>query len=76
MSTHDAGVLCEGRAIQRQSIWCAGLSCLSRSSNQTNKTDQRDQMNQLPATSREILLGTFSIQYDNARRSRGPMVVS
>ena len=30
--------VCEGG--QRQSIWCAGLSYLSRSSNQTNETDQ------------------------------------
>jgi len=44
----------------RQSIWCAGLFCLSRSSNHTPETDQRDQMNQLPATRQEIVPGTFS----------------
>jgi len=33
------GALCEGRAIQRQSIWYAGLSCLSRSSSQINQID-------------------------------------
>jgi hypothetical protein len=48
-------VLCEGRVIQRQSIWCAGLSCLSGSSNQTNETDRRNQMNQLLATRREMV---------------------
>jgi hypothetical protein len=47
------GALCEGRAIQRQSIWCAGLSSLSRSSNQTNEIDQGNRMNQRPATRRE-----------------------
>jgi hypothetical protein len=46
---------CEGRAIQRQSSWCAGLACLSRSSNQPNEADQRNQMNQLPATRREMV---------------------
>ena len=46
--------------IQRQSSWCAGLSCLSRSSNQTNETDQRDQTNQLPATRCEMGPGTFA----------------
>ena len=40
--------------IQRQSIWCAGLSCLFRSSNQANETDQTDQMDQIPATHCEI----------------------
>jgi len=47
------GVLYEERAIQIQSIWCAGLSGLARSSNHTNQTnqiDQRDQMSQIPAT--------------------------
>ena len=42
----------EGRAIQKQSIWCAGLSCLSGSSNRTNETDRRnqiDQTDQIPA---------------------------
>jgi hypothetical protein len=49
-----------GGAIQRQSIWCAGRSSLSRSSNQTNETDQRNQMdhlnqmNPIPATRRKI----------------------
>jgi len=38
---------------QGRSIWCAGLSCFSRSSNQTNQKDQIDQMNQIPATRRE-----------------------
>src|SRR5437773_4014496 len=54
-SVEDVGALCEERAIQRQSIWCAGVSCLSRSSNQTNESDQTnqiDQMNQLPAMRR------------------------
>ena len=43
-------------ANSEQCIWCAGLSCLSRSSNQinqknqTDEMNQRDQMNQLPAT--------------------------
>ena len=40
-----------------RSIWCASLSCLSRSSNQTNETDQRNQINQtdqLPATRHEM----------------------
>ena len=42
-------------------IWCAGLSCLSRSSNQinqknqTDEMNQRDQTNQIPATRREML---------------------
>ena len=40
-------------AIQRRSIWCAGLSCVSRSSNPTNETD-RNQMNQIPAPRREV----------------------
>jgi len=47
----------KGGAIQRQSIWCAGLSGLPHSSNDTNhinQIDQTDQMNQLPATRREI----------------------
>ena len=50
-----------GGAIQMRSIWCAGLSCLARSSNQinqknqTDEMNQRDQTNQLPATCREIL---------------------
>jgi hypothetical protein len=39
---------------QRQSIWCAGLSCLSRSSNQTNEIDQKDQMNQIPPAPRNV----------------------
>jgi hypothetical protein len=44
-----------------QPIWCAGQSCLSRSSNQTNESDQKnqtnqiDQMNQLPAMCRGML---------------------
>ena len=58
---------CEGRVIQKQSIWCAGLACLSRSSNHTIETDQRDridqknqkdqkdQMNQIPPPRREML---------------------
>jgi hypothetical protein len=49
------GALCEWRAIQRQSIWCAGLSRLSGSSNQTNEIDEGDQMNQIPATRLETL---------------------
>ena len=44
-----------GGGIQRQSICCAGLACLSRSSNQTAEKDQKDQMNQLPAPRREML---------------------
>jgi len=47
----------EGRGIQRQSIWCVGLSCLSRLSNQINETDQTDQMNQLPDTRHEVVSG-------------------
>ncbi len=47
--------LCEGRAIQKQSIWCVGLSCRSRLSNQTAEKNQKDQMNQLPAPRREML---------------------
>ena len=53
-----------GRAIQRQSIWCAGLSCLFCSLNekdQTNKINQIDEMNQLPATRREKVSGTLLI---------------
>ena len=40
-----------GGAIQRQSksVWCAGLSYPTRSSNQTNDTYRRNQMHQLPA---------------------------
>ena len=34
--------LCEWRAIQSQFIWCAGLSCLSRSSN--NQLHKRDRL--------------------------------
>jgi hypothetical protein len=56
-----AGAVCEGRGIQRQSIWYAGLSGLSRTSNQTNETDRRNQMNQIPATRREMFLGPLSI---------------
>ena len=60
-SSSELGLsLSEGRAIQRQSIWCAGLSCLSHSSNQTNETDQRDQMDQIPAMSLDMVSGTFS----------------
>jgi hypothetical protein len=44
----------KGGAIQRQSIWYAGLSGLARSSNHTHETDRRNQMNQFPATRREI----------------------
>ena len=53
------GALCEGRAIQRQSIWCAGLSCLSRSLNQTNKRDQINRMNQFPATRCKVVPEIF-----------------
>jgi len=42
-----------------QSIWCAGLSCLSCSLNETNETDRRNQMNQLPATRRTGYLFLF-----------------
>ena len=41
-------------ANSEQCIWCAGLSCLSRSSNHTNETDQRNQMNQISATRRKV----------------------
>jgi hypothetical protein len=37
-----------GRAIQRRSIWCAGLSGLFHSSNHVNETDRKNQMNQIP----------------------------
>ena len=47
-------------AIQRQSIWCAGLFGLSRSTNQTNETCGENQMNQIPAARREMGSGTFS----------------
>jgi hypothetical protein len=63
MYRHDVGALGEGRAIQRQPIWCAGLSCLSRSSNQINQKDQMDhidEMNQVPATRREMGSSPFS----------------
>jgi len=43
--------------IQRQSIWCAGLSGLSCSSHHTHETDRSNQMNQLPATRREMAPG-------------------
>jgi hypothetical protein len=54
------GALCEGRAIQRQSIWCAGLAGLSRSSNHTHEPDLRNQMDQIPATRREMGPGRCS----------------
>ena len=44
-----------------RSIWCAGLSSLSRSSNQIHQKNQTDEMNQsnqmhqLPVTRREML---------------------
>ena len=40
-----------------RSIWCAGLSSLSRSSNQTNQKDQIDEMNQPPAMHRKMFEG-------------------
>jgi len=43
----------EGRGIHKQSIWCAGLSCLSRSSNQINQLDWTNQTDQITATRRE-----------------------
>ena len=55
---------CVRGAIQRRSIWCEGLFCLSRSlikkneTNQRKQIDQIDQINQLdqiPATCREML---------------------
>jgi hypothetical protein len=52
------GALCEGRAIQRQSIQCAGQSGLSRSSNQT---DQIDETKQIPATRREMISAVGSL---------------
>ncbi len=55
----SVGALCEGRIIQRQSIWCTALSCLSRSSNQTNELDQRNQMNQIPAMRRKWAVASF-----------------
>ena len=39
-----------------------------------NQRNQKDQMNQLLAMRREMLLGTVSIPYDNARRSSAQMV--
>ncbi len=45
----------EGRAIQRQSIWCVSPSCLSRSSNHIQERDPENQMSQIPDTGREIL---------------------
>ena len=45
----------EVRAIQRQSSWCAGLACLSRSSAYTYETDRRNQMDQLLATRRGMV---------------------
>ena len=60
-SVDDVRALCEGRRIQRQSIWCAGLSCLSRSSNHTHETDRRNQMNQIPAPRGEMVSGTLLI---------------
>jgi hypothetical protein len=48
-----------GGAIQRQSLWCAGLSCLSGSSNQPNEIGQGKQMSKTLATSREMVPGTF-----------------
>jgi len=56
-------MLSEGHGIQRQSIWCADLSYLARSSNQINETnqiDQKDQMRQIPATCSKMVPGTFS----------------
>jgi hypothetical protein len=44
-----------GEGDSEQSLWYAGLSCLSRSSNQTNEADQRNKMDQIPATRREML---------------------
>jgi len=58
-----------GMAIQMQSNWCAGLSCLSYSSNQINQKNQIDEMNQidqidqidqLPTTRREMVYGAGS----------------
>ena len=57
-------------AIQRQSIWCAGLFGLSRSTNQTNETCGENQMNQIPATRREMGPDTFSCS--TARDSCAP----
>jgi len=48
-SGDGVGAVCEAMAIQRRSIWCAGLSYLARSSNHTDETDRRSQMHQLPA---------------------------
>ena len=49
------GGLCEGRAIRRQSIWCAGLSCLFHSLNEMDQTNQTNEMNQIHAMRREML---------------------
>jgi hypothetical protein len=65
---------CERRAIQRQSIWCAGLSGLARSSNRTHDTDRRNQMNQLLATRCKTGPDTFSCL--TARDSSVPMRTS
>ena len=48
----------QGTAIQRQSIWCASLSCLFPSLNKKNETNQRnqtDQIDQIPAMRREMI---------------------
>jgi hypothetical protein len=43
------------RAMHWQSSWCAGMTCLSRSSNQTNETDQRHQTDQILAARGEMV---------------------
>jgi hypothetical protein len=55
MYAYDVGALCEGMAIQRRSDWCAGLSCLSRSSNHRHETDRKNQMNQTPTLPRAAI---------------------
>ncbi len=75
MGNGESVVMREGRGIQRRSIWCTGLSGLSRSSNQinqknqTDEMNQRDQMNQLLAARREMVSGA-SISSESSQRRR------
>jgi hypothetical protein len=48
-----------GGGVQKRSIWCAGLSCLSGSPNQTIEIDQGNQRDKPPATCREMVRVTF-----------------
>ena len=57
------GVKGDSEAVYIVCFGLSGLSSLFRSLNQTNQTNQTDQMNQmdqLPATRREMVLGTYS----------------